>query len=620
MDNVTATLIIPSAKPFDAGTYTVKAINEAGETLTSCQVSIAETSPPPPRPPPPVEALDSDAPSDVEPMRPFVQLALKDVCVFEGKPVRLDCIIIGHPEPEVIWYHNNSPIKESEDVQLLFQGDLCSLIIQEVFMEDIGEYKVIAINSAGKAISQCTLTATPLNTAPPTINQYRSIDDQLIGISPKFDKLLTDIYATEGELIEMECSVVGQPKPTVKWYLNNKEIIPNDRCQLTHNAVDGSWRLILKNVSNTDRGVYMVKAMNASGDAKCLCNLNVKTINPVDRQREIEENLICPSFKELFTDIVAQTEQTVTLKCLITGHPKPTIKWHFNDLPIDELKMHATTVGDYQILTVPRVSTDTIGKISCVAENDIGKATCVGYLTLIGDFNAPSAEQSQRYIEVHNHKSSNITIKKQMFTTTHTSHVNTYENGTNLTQTHIHGLTPTTSNAVESKSVEEYHQINTAQPAVYQKSIVNFTKPNAAETDGEPPKVVKPIRKTMAPRFVSPFVGRIIDQGEDVTLEGIVDGYPSPDIQILKNGAELFATERVSITKHLNRVTIQLRNVDDKDAGRYSCVAKNDGGSSTSTADVVVKSMLDASMKYFKKLIVNLKLYFRICISTGIWS
>lgn len=590
IDNVCATFVIPSARPFDAGTYTVKAVNSAGETLTSCEVCIADPTPPP-RPPPPVvdAAFDSDIQSDIELMKPFVQLPLKDVCVFEGKPIRLDCIIVGQPEPEVIWYHENVPVKESEDVQLLFQGDLCSLIIKEVFMEDIGEYKVIAINVAGEASSKCTLTATPLKTELPVISDVKQLIDEQV--APKFDKLLTDIYAVEGEKIEMECSVIGQPKPSVKWYLNNKEIMQNERIQSSFNETDGLCKLTIHSVSNTDRGVYMVKAKNPYAEAKCLCNLNVKSINPIEKQREIDENLICPSFKELFTDIVAQIDETVTFKCLITGQPKPSIKWHFNDLPIDESKMQPSTIGDHQLLTIHHVSTDTIGKISCIAENVIGKATCVGYLTLIGDFNAPSAEQSQRYFEVHNNKSSNITIKKQMFTTTHTSQVNSYENGSNLTQTHIHGLNPVSSNNVDSKSVEEYHQINTSQPAIYQKSIVNFTKPNP-DGESEISKIVKPHRKTMAPRFVSPFVGRIVDQGDAVTLEGIIDGYPSPDIEIMKNGEKLFATDRLSITRHLNKVIIQMNNVDVNDAGRYSCVAKNDGGTSTSTADVVVKSKI----------------------------
>lgn len=59
-------------------------------------------------------------------------------------------------------YHDDRPVKESPDFQLLFQGDRCSLIIQEAFAEDAGHYKVVALNSAGEASSKCLLTVTPV--------------------------------------------------------------------------------------------------------------------------------------------------------------------------------------------------------------------------------------------------------------------------------------------------------------------------------------------------------------------------------------------------------------------------------------------------------------------------
>lgn len=38
------------------------------------------------------------------------------------------------------------------------------------------------------------------------------------------------------------------------------------------------------------------------------------------------------------------------------------------------------------------------------------------------------------------------------------------------------------------------------------------------------PKISKPSRKNVAPRFVTPVTGMIIDQGQDIVLEGVIDG------------------------------------------------------------------------------------------------
>lgn len=49
----------------------------------------------------PTETSDSEMASDIEPVKPAIQMQLKNTRVDEGSPVKLDCIITGQPEPEV---------------------------------------------------------------------------------------------------------------------------------------------------------------------------------------------------------------------------------------------------------------------------------------------------------------------------------------------------------------------------------------------------------------------------------------------------------------------------------------------------------------------------------------
>lgn len=46
---------------------------------------------------------------------------------------------------------------------------------------------------------------------------------------PKFVKLPTDSLVAEGEDVSFECAVTGEPKPEVKWYFDNNEIVANNR-------------------------------------------------------------------------------------------------------------------------------------------------------------------------------------------------------------------------------------------------------------------------------------------------------------------------------------------------------------------------------------------------------
>lgn len=597
-DGERVVLIISEAFPKDAGVYIVTARNIAGEAYSSCNVTVKGRLP--------NETSDSEIPSDIEPIKPAVQLPLKNTVVFEGKSARLDCVIVGQPEPEVIWYHDNRPVKESVDVQLLFQGDRCSLIVQEAYIEDAGEYRVVAINSAGEASSVCSLTVTPLNELEPA---KRSQIDRMLPVAepPRFDRLLSDILTDEGETIEFECSVLGDPRPTVKWLLNNKEIGLSGRVHFTYTP-EGIVRLTIQQVSQLDKGVYTVKATNSCGDAKCFSHLIVKTVNAneVLKQREHPaEMVMCPTFKELFGDKAVRIDETAKFECIVVGKPSPKVKWLFNDQPVQGNHFLPSRSGERQVLTIPNVTNAQVGRISCIAENEVGKATCVASLELISgkDVVPPSSEQSQRFVE-YNTNSSNVTIQKQMFTSTHTSQVNTVENENALPQTQIHGYTSSMDRSfkqvgvnnpeiLQSNQFQEYRETNDLPTTTHTRSIVNFTKPSTGENPVEYPKGQ---RKHLAPRFVTPFNGKIVDQGGIVVLEAIVDGFPSPDIKITKNGEQLFENANTTITNKCNKINVELRNVNVHDAGRYSVVASNVAGTSTSTADVVVKSKSELNM------------------------
>ena len=49
----------------------------------------------------PTETSDSELASDMEPVKPVIQQPLKNVSLKEGDKVRMDCVIVAQPEPEV---------------------------------------------------------------------------------------------------------------------------------------------------------------------------------------------------------------------------------------------------------------------------------------------------------------------------------------------------------------------------------------------------------------------------------------------------------------------------------------------------------------------------------------
>ncbi|XP_059415514.1 telokin-like [Carassius carassius] len=83
---------------------------------------------------------------------PSFSSVIQDVEVVEGSAARFDCKIEGYPDPEIVWYKDDQPIKETRHFQIDYEEDgHCSLVISEVCPDDDAKYTCKAVNSLGEA-------------------------------------------------------------------------------------------------------------------------------------------------------------------------------------------------------------------------------------------------------------------------------------------------------------------------------------------------------------------------------------------------------------------------------------------------------------------------------------
>lgn len=593
-DGNKATLIVYEAFPKDAGTYVVTATNLAGEATSACSVSVKGRLP--------TETSDSELASDMEPVKPSIQVPLADVTILEGSRVRLDCVIVGQPEPEVIWYRDERPVKESSDFQLLFQGDRCSLIIQEAYSEDAGEYKVVALNSAGEASSKCKLIVTPVTTKEESPKPAEE-KVQLSGSPPKFDKLLSDVLVSEGDKVIFEANVTGEPKPEVKWLLNNQVVNASDHIKITHET-DGTIKLQIDEVKAEDKGVYTAKASNPSGDAKCFAQLIVKSQKAQEITKPYEEVKSIPVFKESLHDQSVFENNAIKFECVVTGKPTPKVRWLFNDKPVSGKDFLISSAGDRQIISIPEANTSTDGIITCVAENEAGTSKSSARLTVQPVSSTLLPEINK---EVTKHTESSYILQREVVVQTATSSKKVTSDSGTEPEVEVHSelkkdekvlkqIDQQAPSIVESHKYEEYHKIGSKPAEIHEKSSVSVVTGEEKKIE-DVSKIVKqeiiqkPPIKTRPPKFVTPVIGKIVDIGTDVVLEGILDALPSPEIKWLKNGIEIKPNDDdVKISWGLNKARLELKNVNSDSTGRYTCQAVNEAGTAVSTSDLVVRS------------------------------
>jgi len=74
----------------------------------------------------------------------------------------------------------------------------------------------------------------------------------------------------------LNCTVRGVPTPTVVWFRENEQIIPDDTHTVTFVPETGESRLVIASAAVVDQSTYTVKATNAFGRAQCRANLIIR--------------------------------------------------------------------------------------------------------------------------------------------------------------------------------------------------------------------------------------------------------------------------------------------------------------------------------------------------------
>ncbi|KAL0191571.1 hypothetical protein M9458_014269, partial [Cirrhinus mrigala] len=82
---------------------------------------------------------------------PSISVPLKIRSTPQGYQLYMTCAVRGFPTPHVAWYLNNVCINSNNNYYITNAYGVCSMYIIRVGPEHSGEYKVVAVNSFGKA-------------------------------------------------------------------------------------------------------------------------------------------------------------------------------------------------------------------------------------------------------------------------------------------------------------------------------------------------------------------------------------------------------------------------------------------------------------------------------------
>ncbi|XP_028966661.1 muscle M-line assembly protein unc-89-like [Galendromus occidentalis] len=318
-------LVIPEAFAEDSGPYEVSAVNIVGTAKTKANLTV----------------IPLDEQSATASRKPQFLVELLPVTAQEGQRAVFRSLVSAVPSASISWYHKHRLIKSSRDFQIITEDNKSTLIINEVFPDDEGEFTCTAVNTFGMAQSKTTLT----------VEKIESSDDELE--APRILNPLKPLSVMDGGEAKFVVLITGHPQPKVTWFHNDVEVKQNEDIWMTQRS-DGYCELFISEVFPEDMGEYVCKVTNKAGTVYTRTTLTVESYEYIadSEVATVSQSLDTTlesihtaslSYSELDTDADFSIEipdlpmdeplsssELASLDAKATGHPRPKITWYKN--------------------------------------------------------------------------------------------------------------------------------------------------------------------------------------------------------------------------------------------------------------------------------------------------
>lgn len=291
------TLDINSVVAEDSGIYMCKAINLAGEAVSSTSMKVKSKStivgdsllpeswekiqlkeaamnrvP---------EALVDQTPQTAPVFTTHLQSFEKLV---EGQNVHLEAQVEPRADPNlrIEWYKNGVSLTTGSRIRSTFDFGLVTLQINSLREDDSGIYTCKATNLVGEAVSTSSIRVgdrhwllgdTLHPSALPRIAQLeepkaaRPDQPEPVYESPVFITHLNNVECKENDNVHFECKVEPSKDPTmqIEWFCNGKPLSAGSKYKTTYDF--GYIALDIVGAYAEDSGIYTCRATNANGQA-----------------------------------------------------------------------------------------------------------------------------------------------------------------------------------------------------------------------------------------------------------------------------------------------------------------------------------------------------------------
>ncbi|XP_073903349.1 hemicentin-1 isoform X3 [Castor canadensis] len=463
-----------------------------------------------------------------------------EIIVTRGKSMSLECEVQGVPQPTLTWMKDGHPLTRGRGVEILDEGRILQL--KNIHVSDTGRYVCVAVNVAGMTDRKYDLSVH----APPSIIGNHGVPE--------------NISVVEKNSVSLTCEASGIPLPAITWLKDGWPISLGSSMRI----LSGGRTLRLMQTRIEDAGQYTCVVRNAAGEERKLFRLSVLVPPHI-----VGENIL--------EDMKVKEKQSITLTCEVTGNPVPEITWHKDGQFLQEDETHLI-MSSGRSLQITNAKVSHTGRYTCLASNTAGDKSKSFSLnvfvspTIAGIESDSSPEDvivvlnspTSLVCEAYSYPPATITWFKDGASLQSNRNIRILPGGRTLQILNAQEDNAGRYSCVATNEAGE--MIKHYEVKVYIPPIINK---GDLLGPGLSPKEVK------------------IKVNNTLTLECEAYAIPSASLSWYKDGQLLKSDDHVNIAA--NGHTLQIKEAQISDTGRYTCVASNLAGEDELDFDVNIQ-------------------------------
>ncbi|XP_055324358.1 hemicentin-1-like [Sitodiplosis mosellana] len=490
--------------------------------------------------------------------------------VVQNHSVVLNCLVDANPKPTYEWYKNKAKITGANESYIE---------VHDVSLIDNGIFECVVTNAVSSSV------------IPFTLNVFASASIQSVSENSTFD---------EKDEVVLSCDAIGNPLPVLKWSYDNRVLISSSKSNSSDKSLpsktfrlDNNTDLIEERFDGDQDNINGVIRYKHPYSIEIELHLNLwptgvhrfdcSAFNAYGRddRSTFMEHVLKPTFPlKNDTLIDVSDDVPVALDCDVNGYPVPEITWQKNDIGIDFAVQQAQKYhleNDNKTLHISSITPDDDGEsyYSCVATNSIGTGKYVFKLNVLTPPRLSKSNDSTNKFET--------TLVTRKGAAVFECPVNANPKPKIVwTEKKDDTEKLVKSSEISTLKVDNLHE-NTVFICYANNSMGNFN-------------YTFKVLVEKAPEILSPVSNeQNFNVGDSFTLKCDISALPEPSISWYKNGdhvttdGQAFHRSASHAFLSADRKYLQILNTTADDFGEYVCVAENYLGKIKQSFDVIFR-------------------------------